>query len=503
VEHETEYSSLIPDIQDGSTALPEEALKITPEMLIQIPIRGNEIRNRKLTFEKNMSTLPLVVLLLITVNVIVFAFEFSTGALQNEQSIVLAGALKRDLVLHGEYWRLFSAAFLHGSTGHLVGNMIFLYIMGMATEHAFGSRRTTIIYFASAVSGSLLSMVMHPGPGVGASGAIFGLMGALVVYFWKNRDIFNLRDGNIGIFIAIVAVIQISLGFSDPYIDNNAHIGGFIGGALIAYWLKSRLDIADQPIAAFNTVSKVIAVASLLLVSFLWLLAYGHIHLICAQISETRYPRTAVNFATRALELNPSNDFAYLVRGTANFRAGNESGAFSDIQTYLTKHPDRTDSYETLGHICYFKKDYAAAIRYYTPAIRIQPSLSLLNSRGYSEILIGEYSFAREDFQRALTIDNKYAPAYGNLGLLYAIDGSYDAAIENIEKSYELDHSLTEVKSLIAALKSEKAGNKAAAINHYEIFIANTLNSPEWRAENAFAVKQAKALKADIAGSYQ
>jgi rhomboid protease GluP len=229
------------EMPEEQNALPERARVITPDMLVQLPARGYEIKNRRLTFEKDMSALPFFILLIITVNVIFFLMELSTGALQSEQALLAAGALKRELVLGGQYWRMISCAFLHGSTGHLVGNMIFLYILGMATEHAFGLPRTAAVYFVAAVSGSLLSIFAHQGPSVGASGAIFGLMGALVMYFWKNRDIFNLRDGNIGLFIAAIAIIQIIMGLSDPYIDINAHIGGFIGGGVIAFFLKIRL----------------------------------------------------------------------------------------------------------------------------------------------------------------------------------------------------------------------------------------------------------------------
>src|SRR3989449_5946808 len=92
--------------------------------------------------ERGMRTAPPLILLLIAANVALFAWELAAGALASRESIVEAGALVRDRVLAGEWWRLESATFLHAGWDHLIGNCLVLYVVGMACEHAFGFART-------------------------------------------------------------------------------------------------------------------------------------------------------------------------------------------------------------------------------------------------------------------------------------------------------------------------------------------------------------------------
>jgi tetratricopeptide (TPR) repeat protein len=233
-----------------------------------------------------------------------------------------------------------------------------------------------------------------------------------------------------------------------------------------------------------------------LLVSLFGMLAKGHIFLIIAGADAPFVtPATAISYADQALRLNPGNDYAYVVRSRALLQHGNPDQAIADLKTFVARHPDRTEGLELLGHIYFSREEYTAAIRYYTAAIRIQPSPDSLNSRGYCEILTHQDKIARDDFLRILTMDDKYAPAYGNLGLLDAIDGSYDSAIINMQKSYDLDHSLRVVKLLVAALKAEKSGSKFEAIAYYEQFIGRTGGAHEWRAERRFAAERAALLR--------
>jgi rhomboid protease GluP len=86
-----------------------------------------------------------------------------------------------------------------------------------------------------------MSLLMQPGPAVGASGAIFGLAGALVVFLYRFRHVYYVRDKQIGIVLLAWAVFTIVTGFLDPRIDNFAHLGGFAGGALAALTLRPRV----------------------------------------------------------------------------------------------------------------------------------------------------------------------------------------------------------------------------------------------------------------------
>ncbi|MGH6885651.1 MAG: rhomboid family intramembrane serine protease, partial [Geminicoccales bacterium] len=172
------------------------------------------------------------------------------GVLTEPLGLEAGGALVRERVLAGEWWRMVTAMLLHGGPDHLLGNIFVLYIVGMACEHAFGLARTAVVYFASGLGGAALSMAAGPGPSVGASGAIFGVLAAVIVTLYRYQDRFYVRDKRIGFVLAFWAAWQVVTGFATPFIDNFAHIGGFAGGALVALVLVPRLVVAAPPAPA-------------------------------------------------------------------------------------------------------------------------------------------------------------------------------------------------------------------------------------------------------------
>jgi rhomboid protease GluP len=219
----------------------EEPIVITPDMLAP----GS--RGARVDFERGMHPVPPVVSLLIVLNVAMFVWQIASGALTDEETIIAAGALVRERVLAGEGSRLISAMFLHGGADHLIGNVLVLYVVGMAVEHALGLARTAFVYFASGLAGAGLSMALSPGPSVGASGAIFGLIASVIVVLYRHRDRFHVRDKRIGFVLVVWAGYQVGTGFLTPFIDNFAHIGGFVGGALGTLLVRPRLlDYPDD-----------------------------------------------------------------------------------------------------------------------------------------------------------------------------------------------------------------------------------------------------------------
>jgi rhomboid protease GluP len=198
---------------------------------------------QRVDFERGLSYAPKLTLLLLIANVAMFTLELTSGALTDSASIIRAGALHRESVLQGEVWRVFSAMFLHGGFSHLLGNCLVLYIVGMACEHAIGWR-TAAVYFASGLCGALLSLAASPGPSVGASGAIFGLTGGLVVFLYRHRDLYFIRDKRTAGVLAAWACYQIAGGFLAPYVDNFAHIGGLLGGAACMWAFDRPSELA-------------------------------------------------------------------------------------------------------------------------------------------------------------------------------------------------------------------------------------------------------------------
>jgi len=180
---------------------------------------------------------------IIAVNAIVYMFSslFSASLIDmNMKTLVEMGALYGPyVVLKGEWWRLFTAMFLHGGMTHILLNMFSLYLIGRGVEMYFEKKAYISLYLFSGLLGGLASLYMHPDSvGVGASGAIFGVFGALAGFFLAHRD--KIADHSKAFMkdFGIVLGINLVLGLSIPSIDVSAHIGGLvvglIGGFVIA-----------------------------------------------------------------------------------------------------------------------------------------------------------------------------------------------------------------------------------------------------------------------------
>lgn len=152
-------------------------------------------------------------------------------------TLVLFGAKVNEYIAAGEIWRLFTAMFLHGDIIHLLFNLYALYILGPMVEGFFGHRRFLLIYFIGGLWGSVASYAFSPAVSVGASGAIFGLIGATTIYFLRYRENFGSRGRAIVQNMLVVIGINLVLGLSVQGIDNWGHMGGLIGGTAVAYTL--------------------------------------------------------------------------------------------------------------------------------------------------------------------------------------------------------------------------------------------------------------------------
>lgn len=468
----------------------ELPLLITEDMLV--PARPKDDR---LAFEKGMSRFPLLIALLIIFNTVIFGWQIATGALTSKEMIIQAGALEREHVLQGEYWRLLSAAILHGGLGHLASNSVFMFVIGMAGEHAFGIARTGMIYLVSALSGSLLSLSLSSGPSIGASGAVFGLMGATVVLFYKNRSRFYLRDQGIGTFMAALAVLEIASGFFDPYIDNWAHIGGFIGGAAMAFVFKP-VRFMDEQLPTISAKVRAYAAISMTVLCLAVFYGLGFFASLQAVVyTELAQRDKAIAAASQSLELNDGNSYAYFLRGVAYLGNGRTEEAIQDLNIYIQRQPRNDSALYRIGHAYCDRGLFEPGIGYFTQALDLAPgNVHYLNSRGYAYILTGQYQQARGDFEALLGIDAKYAMGYGNLGLVYAIEGNYPKAVELLRKAQRLDSSQEKLAKLIEALEYEIRGKRSEAMKSYGLFIQSVKERSAWLAEIRFAESRIRVL---------
>lgn len=186
---------------------------------------------------------PLVTYILIAINVIIYFASMLFGSYDN---LIEKFCIFAPFIRSGEYYRLFTGAFLHANILHLGFNCYALYVIGTQLESYLGKARYIVIYLFSALTGALFSMIFGGNAAsIGASGAIFGLMGS-IVYFGYHYRVFL---GNV-VKSQIIPLILINLliGFMSNGIDNAAHIGGLIGGLLMtmALGIKYKSSTSEK-----------------------------------------------------------------------------------------------------------------------------------------------------------------------------------------------------------------------------------------------------------------
>jgi len=180
------------------------------------------------------------------------------GLLLQQREVLALGALVPALVAEGEVWRLLTSVFLHSGFAHLAINMISLYFLGSFAEVSFGRGRFLALYFISGIAGGLAYLYFgaFDSPAVGASGAIFGLLGGMFG-FAIRRGTFSLRNPVINQLLILTA-INLFLGATIPNVSNTAHVGGLVGGFVFGYLIaptvssQKRLPAATPTLVAFG-----------------------------------------------------------------------------------------------------------------------------------------------------------------------------------------------------------------------------------------------------------
>ena len=155
------------------------------------------------------------------------------------------GARINDLIRAGQLWRFLTPVLLHASVPHILFNMWALYVFGSGLERHFGPWRFLVLYVLGGFAGNVLSFLLSTGYSVGASTAIFGLVGAEGVFLYQNRRLFGAGFRRaIGNVIFVVAV-NLLLGLT-PGIDNWGHVGGLMGGLIFAWFAGPIWEIGGM-----------------------------------------------------------------------------------------------------------------------------------------------------------------------------------------------------------------------------------------------------------------
>ncbi|KAL5714555.1 hypothetical protein ACHQM5_016499 [Ranunculus cassubicifolius] len=168
---------------------------------------------------------------LLAVNVMVYVAQLAT-----QGKLMLWGAKINSLIDRGQLWRLVTSSFLHANIGHLMVNCYSLNSVGPTMEAISGSRRFLAVYFTSAVTSCAASYWFCKAPAVGASGAIFGVVGSYAVFVLRHRNLFGRGKEDLQ-QIARVIALNMAIGLLSTGIDNWGHLGGLLGGAAMSWLL--------------------------------------------------------------------------------------------------------------------------------------------------------------------------------------------------------------------------------------------------------------------------
>ena len=189
---------------------------------------------------------PYITLGIILINFVLFMLMYLFGKGSYDSSTLIKfGALVKSYVKSGQIYRLVTCAFLHVGVVHLLVNSYSLYVIGSQMESFLGKGKYLFVYLISALCGSLMSIVFQSDVSVGASGAIFGLLGSML-YFGYNYRVFlgNVLKSQ----IIPILLLNLLIGFITPGIDNAAHVGGLIGGIIAtqAVGLKHKTSAFER-----------------------------------------------------------------------------------------------------------------------------------------------------------------------------------------------------------------------------------------------------------------
>jgi membrane associated rhomboid family serine protease len=274
-----------------------------------------------------------VTALLLAINVLAYLAEIIPGVNLRDWGVNYG-----PWTLSGQYWRLFTAGFLHADIIHIAFNMWCLWSLGRLSERLFGKWQTFAIYMVTGVGGALLSIAYKPEHGeLGASGAIFGLVGAVLAGV-KFGDL-NISTGEKRAIVSSVvtfAIINFALGMSGN-IDNMCHFGGFVTGLLIGL-----------PMGAFARNNKILQVATLVVTSAV--LAAG-----ARELVQTRGGEAKLGLSMKQAERGDPQAAAYL-------------------ESYVRSNPSDDDALTSLGTYYVLTNQTNKAVDAFQRALKANPS---------------------------------------------------------------------------------------------------------------------------------
>jgi rhomboid protease GluP len=326
------------------------------------------------------------------------------------QDLVNWGANYGPYTLGGQWWRLLTYMFEHGSLIHIALNMWCLWNLGTMAESLYGVWTYVVVYVLCGVTGGLGSVLWHPNaPSVGASGAIFGLAGALIASFYLGE--FSLPRAAIsGTLRSVVAFVGYNLVFGAAVggVDNAAHIGGLVGGLLLGALIAKAAPEQHSP--------RRFAVLTLAIV----LIGGG-----------------------TAWWLHSRDYIRHMQRGAGLYGEGQTDQAIAEFQSVVRQRPDFPPAHFALGRAYAIRKDYAGAEKEFKRAIELNPqNENYYYNLGFAYLDQHKLPQARETFQQLLGTNSQSADAHFGLAAVAMDDQKYQDSIEELKSAARLNPDL-------------------------------------------------------------
>ncbi len=213
---------------------PEDQSDIPPPEFQRDPNIVGNVRPERIAI-KLPDSKPIVTYTIMGITLAVFALQFISQSFLGGDIPAALGMKINENIAAGELWRLFTPMLLHGSIMHIGFNMYALYLFGRRLERYFGHWRFLTLYLIGGFAGNVISMMFTESPSLGASTAIFGLLGAQGIFIYQNKGLFGNQTRQALQSIIMVAVINLAIGMS-PGIDNWGHIGGLVAGVIFTWF---------------------------------------------------------------------------------------------------------------------------------------------------------------------------------------------------------------------------------------------------------------------------
>lgn len=365
------------------------------------------------------------------------------------------GANFGPLTLNGQPWRLVTCTFLHASLTHILVNLCLLFTLGREMEQSWGTRRFLIVYFLTAIVGSLVSVEVQPlFVSVGASGAIFGLFGSALSSVGGFDEVLKTIKRRI-VALAIFVLLILCHQFFVPGIDNLAHLGGLITGILsgLAFSILSSNNLKYR--APARAVLVTLICLPFIAYFIIWAQYQGdlrfkaHPHYMDGGllIKDKKYEEALAAFNLAVQELtdpdakyNEERKAILEGRIRALIKLKRFDEALRDIATIEAMTEKKAPVLAMKAHIKHQQKNYKEAVNLFKQAVLEDPDSSgIFNDLAWSQAAIGQLDDALVNVNKALEKDNNAVSTIDTRGTIYLLQKKYDDAEKDLSRAIRIN----------------------------------------------------------------